>query len=146
MILYVDTSALVKRYVVEDSSEEVLALIEQAEVVGTVVLTRVEMASALGKAVRQGWIERETALKAWQDFAQHWLSFTRLNISPAMINKASDVAWDLSLRGYDAVHFAAMSLWQETLGMPIILMTYDNDLWKAGMKTGIRVWPDNLIK
>jgi hypothetical protein len=35
VILYLDTSALVKRYVREQGSEEVLALIDQAELVGS---------------------------------------------------------------------------------------------------------------
>ena len=52
MILYLDTSALVKRYVMESGSKEVNALIESANTVGSAMLTQVEMASALAKAVR----------------------------------------------------------------------------------------------
>ena len=58
MILYLDTSALVKRYVMETGSPEVLVLIAQADTVGSIVLTRVEMAATFAKAVRQKWIER----------------------------------------------------------------------------------------
>jgi len=80
MILYIDTSVLVKRYVVETGSNEVNALIEQAETVGSVMLTRVEMASALAKAARMDWVENEEAGNAWQDFLAHWQSFARLSI------------------------------------------------------------------
>ena len=45
-LLYVDTSALFKRYVEEDESEAVLARMEEAPTVGTVLITRVEVAAA----------------------------------------------------------------------------------------------------
>ena len=53
MILYLDTSALVKRYVREAGTDEVIAFVESAESVGSVSLTRVEMAAAFAKTVRQ---------------------------------------------------------------------------------------------
>ena len=57
MILCLDTSAFAKLYVREPGSNEVLALIDQAELVGSSLLTRVEMASALAKASRMGWVD-----------------------------------------------------------------------------------------
>ena len=53
-LLYVDSSALVKRYVEDEESPAVLARIEQARVVGTALITRVEVPAALKKAVRTG--------------------------------------------------------------------------------------------
>ena len=44
-LLYVDTSALFKRYVEEHDSEAVLARIDEAPAVGTAVITRVEVAA-----------------------------------------------------------------------------------------------------
>jgi predicted nucleic acid-binding protein len=55
MILYLDTSALVKLYVLEPGSKEVNILIEQADTVGSSLLTRVEMASALTVSGRKKW-------------------------------------------------------------------------------------------
>ena len=50
MILYLDASALVKRYVAELGSPEVSAAISQAQVTGTVLLSRAEVEAALAKA------------------------------------------------------------------------------------------------
>ncbi len=47
MIAYLDSSALVKRYVEEPGSREVAGLIEQAALAGTAVITLVEVAAAL---------------------------------------------------------------------------------------------------
>ncbi|MCX6064964.1 MAG: type II toxin-antitoxin system VapC family toxin [Chloroflexi bacterium] len=145
MILYLDTSALVKRYVMETGSKEVNILIEQAETVGSAMLTRVGMASALAKAVRMNWVEAQDAENAWQDFLAHWQSFARLSVTPVLVERASRLAWEYGLRGYDATHFAAALLWQETLEMPITLATYDRELWLAANKAGMEVWPEELL-
>ncbi|MGC1378535.1 MAG: type II toxin-antitoxin system VapC family toxin [Anaerolineales bacterium] len=144
MILYLDTSALVKRYVVETESKEVIALIEQADTVGSVALTRVEMAATLAKAVRQRWVEQKDAENAWQDFLEHWLSFTRLSITLATLERASRLAWEHGLRGYDALHFASALIWQETLETPITMATFDRELWRAAQSSGMTVWPEGL--
>jgi len=141
MILYLDTSALIKRYVVEAGSNEVTAFIEQAEAVGSALLTRVEMAAALSKAVRMDWVEHGDAESAWHDFLAHWQSFTRLSVTPALVERAARLAWEYGLRGYDATHLAAALLWQETLEMPVTLATYDRELGLAGQKAGLTVWP-----
>lgn len=52
-LLYADTSAMFKRYVEEGGSETVLERMEEAPTVGTVLITWVEVAAALAKAVRQ---------------------------------------------------------------------------------------------
>jgi len=63
MILYLDTSALIKRSIVE-MGFKVIVLVEQADTVGSATLTCVEMASALAKAVRLNWVENKAAQSA----------------------------------------------------------------------------------
>ena len=141
MILYLDTSAMVKRYVIEAHSDEVVDQIEQAELVGSIVLTRVEIAAALSKAVRQDWIERNEAEAVWRVFLGHWPSFTKLVITPGVLDRAAELAWEPGLRGYDALHLAAALTWQETLETPLTLATFDRELWLAARKMGMAVWP-----
>ena len=145
MILYLDTSALVKRYIQEASTDEVIALLESAGSVGSASLTKVEMAAAFEKTVRQGWVKRKIAMQAWQDFLDHWPSFTRLNTSSGTIDRASALAWEYGLRGYDAMHLACALLWKETLETPITMATFDRDLWQASKKAGLAVWPEALV-
>ena len=52
MIIYFDTSALVKLYVKEKNSAQVESLVESGEITaGSTVITQVEMASALQRSV-----------------------------------------------------------------------------------------------
>lgn len=64
MILYLDASALVKRYVAESGSDIVRDAIATAEVVGTSVISRVETVAALAKAMRVGALTRNEAIAA----------------------------------------------------------------------------------
>jgi Predicted nucleic acid-binding protein, contains PIN domain len=146
MILYFDTSALVKGYVQEEGSKEVIALMDEVDnLFGSVVLTQVEMAAAIQRAVRVIGSSSEIASAAWQDFLDDWPSFTRLAISPMTIERASVAAWTYGLRGYDSLHLAAALLWQETLGVQIALATFDHELWLAGQKVGMLSWPEGLV-
>jgi len=144
MIVYIDTSAFVKRYIQEANSGDVATLIDQADLLASTLLTRVEMASAFSKAVRMKWLDLQAAEESWQDFLVHWRSFSRLNITQPMTERASRLAWDYGLRAHDATHLAAALLWQETLETPVTLATYDRELWQAGQKAGLLVWPENL--
>ena len=67
-LLYMDTSALFKRYVEEHDSEAVLARIDEAPAVGTAVITRVEVAAALAGAVRAQRLDRNEAEDAERQF------------------------------------------------------------------------------
>jgi len=72
MIVYLDASALVKRYVAEVGSVEVDRLIAEAESVGTAVISRAEVAAALAKAARLGLLPRDEAEAALQVFRAQW--------------------------------------------------------------------------
>ncbi len=144
MILYLDTSALVKRFIVEKGSADVNALISVADLVGSSIISQVEMAAALGKALRMEWIDSTSAESAYQDFLGQWHFFTRLMVSPGLIGRASQLSWDFGLRGYDSTHLASALFWQESLDMEIVLATYDRELWNAAKKSGIKIWPEFL--
>lgn len=144
MILYLDTSALVKRFIVEKGSADVNALISVADLVGSSIISQVEMAAALGKALRMDWIDSTSAESAYQDFLGQWHFFTRLMVSPGLIERAAQLSWDFGLRGYDATHLASALFWQESLDMEIVLATYDRELWIAANKSSIKIWPEFL--
>jgi uncharacterized protein len=146
VIVYFDTSALVKRYVDEAGSREVAALFEDEHVIpGSVMVAQVEMAAALQRAIRIGKSSESLLAEIWQDFLDDWKSFTRIQVSSSLVERASQVSFTQKLRGYDSLHLAAASLWQEKLVMPVVLATFDRELWLAGREAGLEVWPDGLV-
>lgn len=141
MIIYLDTSALLKQYIQEAGSEDVIKLLEAANSNGTNLLTYVEIASAIARAVRMKLISASEAQLTWQDFLIDWEMLVRLDISGGITKRAAALAWEYGLRGYDAMHFASALAWQDSINTPVTLATYDRDLWMAAQRAGMEVWP-----
>ena len=141
MIVYLDASALVKRYVAEAGSAEVESLIAGAQAVGTALVSRAEVAAALAKAVRAGIATREAAVKGLETFNADWNHLMRLQIGEPLAARAATLAWEHGLRGYDAVHLAAALVWREALGEAVTVATYDRELWRGAQASGLSSWP-----
>ena len=146
MILYLDTSALVKRYVTEYGSNETIELARRAETVATSLISRTELAAAIAKAVRAGLLTAVSGRQAQDIFLSHWPFFMRIPVTEALVSRADTLAWDYALRGYDAVQLASALTWQESVGRPVTLATFDRELWEAGLQAGIEVWPARLTR
>ncbi len=145
MIVYLDASAMVKRYVAEAGTREVAALVEAAESVGTVVISRAETAAALAKAVRMQVVTLKTATAALKTMERDWVDLVRVQLSEVLVARAAALAWNHGLRGYDAVQLAAALFWQEALGEAVVLATYDRQLWEAAGAVGMKVWPNEVV-
>ena len=144
MILYLDASALVKRYVAELGSAEVSDAISQAEVTGTALLSRAEVEAALAKAVRVNALTQEEAWASLQVFRNEWPDLVRVQVTEMVVARAGAFAWDHGLRGYDAVHLAAASGWQDALGERVTLATFDRHLWTVAESVGLEAYPADL--
>lgn len=144
MILYLDSSALVKKYVLEAGSEEVRRSIEESEGVGTVVLAHTEVVAALAKAVRTGVLTKAAAKVARTQFEGDWPDLIRLAVAEPTATRAADLAWSHDLRGYDALHLAAARTWADLMDEALTFATYDRRLWTAAGAEGLHCWPEDL--
>jgi predicted nucleic acid-binding protein len=142
MNLYVDTSALIKNYVRETSSDQVIELLSQHQFIGTSAITQAEMASAMSKAGRLRWVENDDIESAWQDFISHWAAFIRLPLSTGIIEQVAALCWRYGLRAYDAIHLASALTWKDVAGDEVIFACFDQALTKAARKEGLQVWPE----
>jgi predicted nucleic acid-binding protein len=143
-MVYLDASALVKRYVAEIGSEAVYRLIGETKVIGTSLITRAEVAAAIARGTRLGLLATEEARAALHLFYAQWPDLIRLQLTETVVARAGGLAWEHSLRGYDAVHLAAALFWQETIGDPVVLATFDRQLWDKGAAAGLATWPEVL--
>ena len=144
MILYLDASALVKRYVTELGTKEVLTLTAAAEAVATSLVSRAEVAAALARAVRLGVLDQESGQRAQRRFSRDWADIVRVPVGEALVSRAETLAWAHALRGYDAVQLASALTWQDSIGQDIVLATFDRQLWDAAPQAGVQVWPGKL--
>lgn len=144
MILYADSSALAKRYISERGSTEVEALLRKAEVVGTGLITRAEVSAAVARLVRTRSLQRREGEAILNAFRNHWTELTAIQLTEAVVAEADNLAWEQGLRGYDAVHLACALTWQRGLDRDVTLATFDVNLWEAGQRVGLAVWPESL--
>jgi predicted nucleic acid-binding protein len=144
VILYLDASALVKRYVAEAGSRDVAAAIASARLLATAVISRAEVTAALAKAVRLGFATRNAVAAALADFEADWPDLIRLEVSEAVVARAASVVWQQGLRGYDAVHHASALQWQEALRDSVTVATYDRELWRGAQNSGLVPWPTDM--
>lgn len=144
MIVYLDASALVKRYIVERGSRETTALTADAEMAATSMVSRAEVAAAFAKGVRAGVVSDEVARNAQRRFASDWPDLARVSVTEALVERAERLAWEHALRGYDAVQLASALTWQESAGEEIVLATFDQQLWEAAKRTGLKAWPEPI--
>lgn len=139
--VYLDTSALVKRYIDEPGSRDVARLIEHSECHATSVVTEAELPAALARAVRMGMIARrggEAALRAWMRDRDELLW---IQLQQPTLRHAGVLAWESGVRGYDAVHLSAALWWKANLPKELLVATYDRELWHAARQQGLDVFP-----
>lgn len=142
-VLYLDTSALFKRYVVEPESDAVRAKLEEAAVVATAVITRTEVATALSQAQQEGRIEATEARRAEREFLEDWRHFGRVPVTEELASEAAELAWRQALRAYDAVQLAAAMRCQQIfapLGGETVLACFDKKLRRAAEAEGLGTW------
>ena len=142
MNLYLDTSALVKRYVKEPGSDDARAWIRAARIKTTVIITRAEVAAALTRALRMNTISKVDYDFALSKFRSDWVDFQRLSVTERLVARADRLACEFGLRGYDAVHLAAALTWKENLDFPVTLATFDRELADAARQSGLAVLPE----
>ena len=163
LILYLDTSALVKLYAEEPGRQEVQDSVQAARVVAVSEIGYVEACSALARKEREGLFnaaEHDDAVDQLQeDYREVYLSRP---VSGDLIARAGALARKHALRAYDAVHLAtALALREESEELAkrgqeepeetspqevssqdadelqVAMMTFDGSLTKAASNEGL---------
>ena len=148
---YVESSALVKRYVAEVGSAWVHRTVARPvhQVLYTAALTEVEVRSALQRLVREGHLDIAQAQRLTQRVTQH---FTRryqvIRITRTIVTQAGMVLERQPLRAYDAVQLACAltvrRLMQQRGLPPPLFVAADDALLAAASVEGLPV--DNPLQ
>jgi predicted nucleic acid-binding protein len=138
VILYVDTSAVVKLLIEELGTEAVEAWFEQAEQVASSVITYAEACAALSRNHRR--LESDPSRLSEQVAAldDQWLEYLRL---PVAERPAGQLALVHELRGMDAVQLAAaVTLRARVLATApateVVFAAFDRRLLEAAEREG----------
>ena len=133
MILYLDTSALVKLYVEEPGREAVLRLLEAAIGSATVRVAYVEARAAFARRRREGGFDARDLRRLVDLLDGDWGAYTLVEITEPLVRRAGLLAERHGLRGYDAVHLAA-ALEMARAGGDVVVACFDERLRRAGRR------------
>lgn len=140
MILYADTSALVKLFLEEEGTADMRAAIQAAEAVATAAIAYVELRAALAAAFRERRVAAARQAGLLIDLERTWPTMVRVAIDEPLLRRAGDLAELMRLRGYDAVHLTALEL----TGTPsdVRFACWDTDLSRAARELGYSLLPE----
>lgn len=131
-MLYLDAGALVKRYVAEEGSEELIAAMGAAEGWAICRVGYVETARAVGLAAGKAAMKR---------FGADWPSFEVIEVDGSLAEHAAELALAEELRSLDALHLAAALLFSSD---QLTFATWDAGLHRAAQRRGLAVFPAEL--
>lgn len=115
-VWYLDTSALVKRYVQESGTAWVLGFTDWAagHDLYTVRVAGPEMIAALFRKARTGEVATDEVRRSAVNFRSDWKQqYQIIEVTASVADKAMNLAEEHGLRGYDAVHLAAAIVLQQ---------------------------------
>lgn len=144
---YLDTSVLVKNYVIEPDSDKVHAFLtlHLSCFKATLILAELEFASALARSEARGHIRSDSDRKtAFRSFRENWCDMIRINLTDEIFKKACHVIQRHRLRTMDALHLAAALVLRKESEAQVTMATFDKELWKAARKDGLDCWPEDL--
>lgn len=138
MILYLDTSALVKLFVQEAHSDRIRRAVSEERLITTHAIAYVEACAAFA---RLAYDRGEDGLfpRLRRNLDIQWEVWEIMNVTEALIRRAADLAGRYRLRGYDSLHLAAAeSAFEVFRGhAPFHFAVFDSQLSAAANQIGI---------
>lgn len=137
MILFCDTSALVKLYISEAESETLRPLAEQSEALAVSRIAWAEMMAALARRVREAPADAAVIDQVRECLRADWPAYLVVEVTQALVEQAGEYADIFALRGYDSVQLAAAHMLHSASGKEVRFACFDTRLVKAAATLGM---------
>ncbi len=139
MIVYLDTSSLVKLYVEETGSEKIKDIAYNATVISTSKVAYAEARAAFARKQKEDGFSITNLRKIVEDLNRDWESYFIIEITDGLIRSAGDIAEKHLLRGFDSIHLASAINLKDKTGAEIYFSSNDAKLNRAAEKEKILV-------
>jgi predicted nucleic acid-binding protein len=140
MMLYLDTSALVKLYVEESMSSETTRAVEEADAVATSLLAYAEGRAAFARARREARLSATAYRHVLHEFLEDWSRLVIVEITERLVRNAGDLAARRALRGFDALHLASAMDLCAAVSLPLSFLAFDLSLTLAAKREGMQIY------
>ncbi|MBM4339764.1 MAG: type II toxin-antitoxin system VapC family toxin [Deltaproteobacteria bacterium] len=139
MIVYLDTSSLVKLYVEEVGSEEIRNIAQKAAVISTSKVAYAEARSAFARKQKEDGFPLNLLRGVVSDFNRDWDSYYLIEVTDGLIRVAGDIAEKYLLRGFDSIHLASAIHLKNRIRIDIYFSSHDAKLNQSAEKEGVIV-------
>ena len=136
MILYLDTSSLVKLYVDEVHAVTVREWVEDAELIATCRVALPEAISAFHRRFRSGDFSKPDYENLIAGFTEDWRKYVVLDFDEL---EAGLLVGKYGLRGFDAVHLSSAKMMRQDANLALFFSSFDEKLNKAAAGEGFQV-------
>jgi predicted nucleic acid-binding protein len=138
MIYFLDTSALIKRYVSESGSDQVRRLLRRNVEIAVARITEAEAYAAIARAVRMNVLTDDDRDRVFEQIAEDVAAARVVEIRRNVVGEVRDLVLRWPLRGYDAIQLScALRLQAEKLA--VAFWCADEGLASAARGEGMRV-------
>ncbi len=135
---YLDTSALLKRFVAEPGTVLVTALVSRYGPVATATIAYAELHAGLARKRREGYLSEGAYALTCRRFDHDWRAYVRLNLDDDTLVRARDLVRRHPLRGFDAIHLASALALRIELAEDLTFAAADSRLLTAARAEGLR--------
>ena len=135
---YLDTSALIKRFVAERGSPQVESLVSRWGDVATAKIAYAEVYAGLARKHREGHLPGSQYALACRQFESDWQAYVRLDLQDEILILARDLIQRHPLRGFDANHLASALSLKTALGEDVTFAAADERLLRAARAERLR--------
>jgi len=137
LILYCDTSALIKLYIVEEYSDVLKRAVDLADGVAVCRIAWAEAHAAFARRSREVKEDRARIMQAMEALNRDWPHYITMEVSQNLVELAGEYADTFALRGYDSVQLAATAELARIADMKVIFACFDLHLNKAAKVLGL---------
>ena len=130
-MIYLDSSALIKRYVREDGTDVVKSILGGDDLITTSKLSYPEILSALMRKVRAGEIERKTFNGIVDMFDRDWDHVLVLDFHNDLLQIVKMLIGKHPLKAADAIHLSSALWLKASSKAEVTFVASDSSLLKA---------------
>jgi predicted nucleic acid-binding protein len=141
MILFCDTSALIKLLIDEPESDQMQQASSDAEAIAVCRITWAEAMAAMARRQREDPMSGNNIDRARGRLIQNWNDLTIVEVSQNLVETAGLFADGFALRGYDSVQLAAAHELRKSTDQTLTFASYDRRLRQAAQLLQLEVLP-----
>lgn len=130
---YLDTSALVKRFVLEAGSSKVQSLLADDEPIASATIAYAELYSGLTRRHREGVLSRLQYRLACRRVERDWMAVVKVELGADILASARELIQRHGLRAFDAIHLASALGLQAAANEPVTFVAADQRLLRAAV-------------